>query len=475
MRNFPKLHHLVIENPAWFTSEIFPGNPYFLKKFFIGIHRWSLRRIERDSLEDVQALQLRRLRRLIKHAYNTVPFWHDWMDGSGVKPEDINSFQDLSNIPSVTKKVLNSVSQEELVSSKATASHYRIVTTTGTTGVPLKIFYDNLTEERYAAMKLRVSDWNLEKKNKDDLYIRVGRSNNFFDGFTAFVALDFPFLNFVKSQLYQLCGKRKCVLYSYPSYLIYLAKLIKSEKIDMPLKGIMTSAESLNSEEFALLKEIFKCPIGERYGTTEVGTIAQTCSAGKYHINIDQCVVEVITRDGIITPADISGKLFGRVVVTDLNNYVMPFIRYEVGDISILSQEECGCGKLFPVIHFEGRDIAVAKFSDGRILHSFNLLWPLARRPDWISRYQVIRNLPDQFTVLVVPRNKYLNSDISELQEELLEILKFEAGVEIKIVPEIETRGSNKFRPFISLVPGDAESMAFRDYKLENIQHLRSH
>ncbi|MBN1151702.1 MAG: phenylacetate--CoA ligase family protein, partial [Dehalococcoidia bacterium] len=108
---------------------------------------------------------------------------------------------------------------------------------------------------------------------------------------------------------------------------------------------VISGAEQLLDHERALLTEVFGTNPFSKYSAFEVYEIASECSAHKgMHIQAEDIVVEVVNEDGSAAAPD----RMGRVIVTNLHNYAMPFIRYELGDLAAIDPTPCECGRHLP-------------------------------------------------------------------------------------------------------------------------------
>ena len=314
--------------------------------------------------------------------------------------------------------------------------------------------------ERRAALRFRVYRWLGAKRG--DIFLKVVRNAIFYEKSVVIKAADFSALPKVKDFLYSLENSDHYILDSYPSFLIFLANLIKKERNALPLRAVISSAESVSNTEQKILESVFCCPTGRRYTSREgSGTIAQTCRLGAFHLNIDQVFVEIVDNDYKSLPVGATGK----IIITDFNNYAMPFIRYELGDLGSYDHNPCSCGLPFPVFRFEGRSMGVFKLPSGKIIHSFSLISLLHRRREWVYQYQIIREARDIFNFLIVPGAGYMPGDEEMLMSQLEEIFDDDILINIKIVPKIIVPQNERFRPFISKVADDAEFGRFEKFQ----------
>src|SRR5690606_14535407 len=119
--------------------------------------------------------------------------------------------------------------------------------------------------------------------------------------------------------------------------------------------------ETLFDDDREALMEWFKAPVAMRYGTREVGSVSMECEQLNYHQSIENVYLEVLRDDG-----KIAAEGTGRLLITTLQNRLMPLVRYDVGDIVTLKNGECGCGRTLPLMgEIHGRTYEFITRPDG--------------------------------------------------------------------------------------------------------------
>jgi len=456
-----RISRFVIEHPIWFTAERFTSSSNFLRNFFIRINEWALQQAEKYTSEEIKNLQSRRLRRLIKVAYKEVPFYKKRLNSLGIRPSDIKSIEDFTKISLLNKAKLQTIPFSELISYKKSAQRAIQIHTFGTTGRPLKIYYDLWLLARSCAFRTRKFRWLVSHENllkgKNVIYISMlARVDKYAEDFIKVIPVP-HFLEYIpqaRDKIYELCKKNICVIQANPSLMFKLGELIQRERGTFPLGGIVISGEKLDSERKKFLQDVFECQVGGAYTNTEAGgSIAQTCRAGRYHINSDQCFVEVVDEDG----KNLSFGKIGRIVISNLNNFLMPFIRYDTGDIGSILEDRCTCDSPFPIINFEGRNIALMRLPGGKIVHQLSCIRLLARRSEWIRAYKIIRKDTYNFEVLIEANPHHTAGDIEDLKGEFEKTLGADIRIEFKFVSQIERPDGLRFLPFISMASEDKE------------------
>jgi phenylacetate-CoA ligase len=137
-------------------------------------------------------------------------------------------------------------------------------------------------------------------------------------------------------------------LKGYPSAIYLMAHYLEKEgKPVIRPKAIITTGEELYDFQRELFSRVFGCEISSYYSTNEVNAIASECPEHSgYHISAENVIVEIVDDADKLVP--VGGE--GRILVTSLHNYGMPFIRYEIGDIGVSSDKICPCGRGLPLL-----------------------------------------------------------------------------------------------------------------------------
>ena len=165
------------------------------------------------------------------------------------------------------------------------------------------------------------------------------------------------------------------MLFGYPSSLSLIAQHARQKNVAMNNLGIkvaFVTSEKLYDEQRAIISEVFGCSVANGYGARDAGFIAHQCPSGSLHISAEDIIVETVRPDGIPAAAGEAGE----IVVTHMATVDFPFVRYCTGDMGVLSDEPCACGRSLPVLkEVQGRttDFVVAR--DGTVMHGLALIY----------------------------------------------------------------------------------------------------
>jgi phenylacetate-CoA ligase len=407
--------------------------------------------------EKLGNIQWERLKKLLEHAYNTVPFYKQRFDGAGLKPEDIKSKNDLLKLPVLTKKQIKDNSEALISSQKMKTDR---LPTAGSSGDPLIVRRNMLSTAYSRAAKYRGHRWfDIEIGEKEariwgESLDKRGRSKEAIKDFlmnrTRWSAYNLT-PTALRAFYEKLLKYRPAYFYGYASLLYEYASYLIENSLDLKplgLKAAISTSETLTEKQRKTISKAFCCPVVNEYGCTETGIIAFECPSGGMHIPIEAVYVEIIpeTIEG-------GGKM-GRVVVTDLHNYSMPIIRYEIGDLAESSTESrCKCGRELPLIgNITGRTSDILYTKDGRKIHTiifYYLFCNLEMEGIKIEKYQVIREKNGRLVLNIVPSNDITAAQIGLIKKMVEDIFGGSGAIDVVCVKYIPRAGSGKCKDFI--------------------------
>jgi phenylacetate-CoA ligase len=244
-------------------------------------------------------------------------------------------------------------------------------------------------------------------------------------------------------------------LYGYASMLRTLAEFVLDAHQSFPvdLRAVVSTSEPLTAPDRRLFQQAFAAPVFNEYGCGELGTIAHECEKGRLHIHVENLLVEIVGADGPVGPG-----VPGEVVVTELNNLVMPLVRYRLGDFAAVSHEACPCGRTLPTLHdVFGRSYDMIRNREGQQFHGefFMYIFEDARqRHLGIDAFQVVQTDYDHVVVKVVPTGDYGDRSEAFVRERIRAGLGPTVDVSFDRVSEIRREKSGKMRLVVGMSSG---------------------
>lgn len=400
---------------------------------------------------DLRELQNRKLRSLILHAYRQVPFYRRLFDSRGLKPEDIRRVEDLSQLPTISKGQLRAAPAEEVIACGLDPSKCVEVRTSGSTGLPLKLYYRRKDDSRLNVSWLRplfahgVRPWyrkleisglhNLPSGKKWYQHLGIWRR----EGISIFLSPG----EWVKAWR----RYRPEILYGYSGSLKLLARHVLDAGLDDIRPCFVFGVSDLADEECReLIQSAFSRSIIDLYGAAEAGCIAWECPrCQEYHINADTVIVEFL-RDGRPVPPGSPG----RVVVTNLHSFAMPIIRYELGDIGVPGGEKLSCGRGLPLMKvIEGRDDAFIVLPSGKLLSPM-FFFGTMKKIKGINQWKVFQSDLGCLKILIVPSENSSSETIDHLRKRVEENSGEKMEIEVELVENIPGDSSGKVRAVVS-------------------------
>lgn len=408
------------------------------------------------SAQQLAGLQFARLGELLQYAYRYVPYYTAVLDQAGLPGGKVNSLTDLRRLPLLTKSLI----RENLERLKATPARKLMrFNTGGSSGEPL-IFY--LSAERVThdvAAKWRATRWwgvdigdpeivlwgsPIELNTQDRfraLRDRVLRTRLL----PAFAMSPQQLDKFIK----EIIKRRPRMLFGYPSALARVAGYARDKGVDMSNLGIrvaFVTSERLYDDQRRAIESVFGCRVANGYGGRDSGFIAHECPQGGMHLTAEDIIVEIVDGRGNVLPPGQAGE----VVVTHLATRAFPFIRYCSGDVAVLDDRPCACGRGLPLLReIQGRTTDFITASDGTVMHGLALIYVLRDLPG-VKAFKIIQESLSLIRVLLVPSAGFEGRSVDRIHKEFKERLGQDVDVKVERVEEIQPERSGKYRYVVS-------------------------
>ena len=408
---------------------------------------YSLQMNQWKTPQAIRRIQEKKLKRLINHAYQRVPYYKELFDSQKIDPRDIRNTDDLQSLPVTSKKILSDLKLNEKIAKGINLRRCKSTSTSGTIGIPLKIYSTrcdstlmNLSWAR-AYLNSGMKPWyktmafighqNVKEKKSWYEYLGIWRRKEI----SAWNDPEFWIKEIKKWKPHVMLG--------YVMTLKLLAEAVQKYQIkDVSPKIIFHSSALLDDFSRQFLKSVFRTKIIDVYGSDEGGCIAWECKdCSGYHICADMLIVEVLKNGA---PAS-SGEA-GEVVLTNLHSYAMPFIRYRQEDVAALSIKQPVCGRNLPLLeNIQGRtdDFIILKNGQKISPHPFyHCIDPVIG----VRRWKIYQERIDKITVELETGKEFDNNNYQIVKNNLEKLVKGELEIEIIKVDSIPIDPSLKFR-----------------------------
>ncbi len=387
-------------------------------------------------------LQDEKLRRLVRHAYRNAPFYRQRMRAAGLRPEDIRGRADLHKLPYLTKDDVRDNLHFDIMAENMDRRDVLRITTSGSTGRPFVCYADREQLEFRWAATLRAQEWTGYAFG--DPCVRLwhqtlgmSRTQAFKERADAVMCnrLYVPIFEMKEDGLDRMLRTIErhdpVLVDGYAEAFDFLARhLGEHGGLRNAPKAVMSSAQSLPQHSREVIEEAFGCRVFDKYGSREFSGIAYECGAhAGHHVVSEGYIVEILVDGRPAEPGET-----GEVVITDLNNYAMPFIRYRIGDLAVaMADAPCPCGRGAPRIgEIHGRVQSIIQGTDGRYVPGTFFPHLLKDYEYAIERFQIVQDAPGAITFRMVEGGRYSESVL----EEVLAVIKDHLGDDLAIAVE---------------------------------------
>jgi phenylacetate-CoA ligase len=436
----------------------------------------------RWSSEQLKAAQWEKFRRLLGFAYERIPFYQDKFSKAGVTPEGIRTPEDLLRIPVLTKDEIRQNFPDRLVEGNRRFHPFQIGQTSGSTGESLHfvrpetgwhrtIGYSVLLRTGRVAnipvVSLTTPQCTAASCSLHDQEgahgVGLGKCQKVWFLRHLDQVVELPSSESIlcapSRYMEQLVGVisylAPCILYGDPVYLGSLALYLKKARKPIPeVRCIVTSFELLTGSLRDRLRDVFGCDVYTQYGASEVSDIANECEHHRLHVRANIVMVEAIRHGVPAKPGEI-----GRAVVTDLENYNMPLIRYDIGDLIEVGNGPCPCGRNTDVIeqvHGRARDVITPAGADkGRALTPLQVD-EVFRGLGGIAAYRLVQRSENQYDITIMRDGLPDNFDSRTLEGRCRAMFGQGSHFNITSVDEIKPERSKKYRFVYSQVSAGA-------------------
>ena len=410
------------------------------------------------TAEKLGEFQLERLRAFLTKVGTHVPYYRDCFKNLSFDPQKITSLANLQKLPLLTKSIIRT--EGDRMKSDIAQGLARF-NTGGSSGEPLIFFIGTESVSHDVAAKWRATRWwdvdigdteivvwgsPIELGTQDR--VRAIRDKLMrTELMPAFQMNDTNLDQFVA----RIRERRPKMLFGYPSAINHIATHAQRRGIplnDLGVKVVFCTSERLYDHQREAISNAFACRVANGYGGRDAGFIAHECPAGSMHITAEDIIVEIVDEQGNVQPAGISGE----IVVTHMATSDFPFIRYRTGDIGMLGNPPCSCGRGLPLLkEIQGRSTDFVIASDGTVMHGLALIYILRDLPA-VRTFKIIQESLNLTRVQVVANPSFGITDETTIREGLQARLGNDVEIDIQLLAEIPPEKSGKHRYVVSQV-----------------------
>lgn len=387
------------------------------------------------STEEIDIWQTNRLKELVQHAYNHTVYYKEVFDSIGLKPEDIETFDDLKKLPVLTKEIIKA-RFEDIKPDNIQQIKHRFSSTGGSTGDPLRFLLDENTWGFVTAAKINA--WKSTGYHYGDLYVSLGSSSLFpvnkrsriheiYYRIRNTIPLNGMNMEDAVCKKYTdiILENKAHYLYGYASSIYLLALYVQKNSIQLDIKGVYSTSEVLTDAYRQTIESTFNVRVFDCYGARDGGITAYEVTSGFYNVSYNTFCE---TKDE---------NSLSKLYCTNLIDFAFPFIRYELGDEVLLDKDSDNQYNGQTIKKIGGRSADIIHLSNGKVLTNpgFTILFKAFN----IEAYRV-----EQLGTLALKvRIQKMDSFEEHEEHDIIAAMKKHAGDDCEIVVEYV----NQFEP----------------------------
>ncbi len=404
--------------------------------------------------------QQKKLRALLKHSYENVPYYKELFTKLRLKPEDIRMIEDLAKLPILEKELIReNFDNRRIVAQNVSKKRLIHWSTSGSTGEPLSFYKDKISDSWNWACKFRAFEWAGYRLGDRNVRIVgnpgiIGKSGRLLEKIkrSVFNMLFIPAFEMKDENIdkfVSLISEFKPVMIRGYSSSVYVLADHLSEKdlnIHRPRCVVITGEKCFDWQR-RVMEHQFGCGVYDDYGSHEINSIAHECDEHiGLHVSMENVIVEFVDENGQV----IRDGRIGDIVVTGLNSFSMPFIRYRLGDRGRYLNIKCSCGRASYLIdHIEGRipDVIFTPSEKHLSVYFFTMFF---RHITSVKQFQIRQKSKNQLETLIVVNRDFDTRGLMIINKRIQEYIGSDMVNSVKIVDNIPLDSSGKRKFIIS-------------------------
>lgn len=410
----------------------------------------------------LEELRFRKLRELLIHARTHMPFYRHRFAEAGLVPEKLRDVGDLRKLPLLSKAEIKQ-NLDNMTWNGCPGGLHRY-NTGGSSGEPLIFFFDRRRQAMDKAARMLTHRWWGCEVGDRELYLwgsplemkKQDRMKEVRDRLTNELLISaFEISAAQVAGIFQQFRKfAPKSVFGYPSTIALFCQMAQEKNLkleDLGIQTVFTTAEVLYEHQRQSIGKAFgKVPVVDAYGSREGGFVSHQCTKGTYHVLDPNYIVEYLHDGRPAKPGEV-----GEIVLTHLDNWGMPFIRYRTGDMAVPGEQGCACGRGLSTLHsIQGRTTDFIVTPDGRWQHALSLIY-VVRDIEGVAEFKILQEKVDEIRVLLVTGGgDYPVQGDQRIAQGFAKRMGEGVRVTVDHVATIPRDASGKYRYVVSAVSG---------------------
>jgi phenylacetate-CoA ligase len=405
------------------------------------------------SSEDLLRFGYQRARSLAIHSSNNVPYYRRLFNNLGIDATTMNLPEDWNRLPVLEKDTLRS-QYNGLIAETEHAKRARQNHSGGSTGKPVAFLSDLVLYEIMAANMRLIFSWAGWRPGEMVLHLWGGQGpklplsiwNQLKVLFSGNLVLPvYSYDDHVFMRWWEVINIYKpTIIYTYPSVISDFSLWLESKGFKPEgIKGVFCSAEVLLDNHRKIIERIFNCKVYNQYGSRETPCVACECPEGNMHIFVDLNRVEFLNQTEERGPK--------KIIVTPLENYAQPLLRYDLGDMGFQKPGKCSCGRGYPLMDLTiGRNRDCLSTSDGRRIYP-GFVTRFLDGENWVRNFQFRQRKINLIELSLEVSDRFNSKELInrlslKLQPKLKDMMGSDVNLNINLVDSIERTAAGKHR-----------------------------
>lgn len=408
---------------------------------------------------ELEELRFRKLRELLLHAQAYIPFYTERFKAADFDPQRMQDVDELKKLPLLSKAEIKR--NLDKMTWPACPGGLHRYNTGGSSGEPLIFYFDRRRQAMDKAARMLTHRWwgcdvgdpelylwgsPLEVKKQDRMKDLRDRLTN--ELLISAFEISAEAVPGIYESFKQFSPKS---VFGYPSTIALFAEMAQKQGLDLPrlgVKVVFSTAEVLYDHQRDTISQAFGgIPVVDSYGSREGGFVSHQCREGRHHLMDPNYVFEFLQEDRAVGAGE-----DGEIVLTHLDNWGMPFIRYRTGDVAQPGPAGCACGRGFATMQkIQGRTTDFIVTPDGRWQHALSIIY-VVRDITGVEQFKIIQEAVDDVRVLLVTNDMYPAEGDARIVAGFKKRMGDGVRVSVEHLSDIPREASGKFRYVVSKV-----------------------